>query len=108
MLAEGSLEQWLKEHDEMFAQLDDGDYSALEGLFIEVPGYVIEWWVSVPEPLNGIRKDLMYIIYGYDTPQNVKAWINSQSSVLTALHYVKIAIKERKEREVLRKMFDWV
>ena len=50
----------------------------------------------------------MYIIYGYDTPQNVKAWINSQSSVLTALHYVKIVIKERKEREVLRKMFDWV
>ena len=108
MLAEGSLEQWLKEHDEMFSQLDDGDYSALEGLFIEVPDYVIEWWVSVPEPLNGVRKDLTYIIYGYDTPQNVKAWINSQSSVLTALHYVKIAIKERKEREVLRKMFDWV
>lgn len=82
-----------KEHDEMFAQLDDGDYSALEGLFVEVPDYVIEWWVSVPEPLNGFRKDLTYIIYGYYTPQKVKEWINSQSSVLTALHYVKIASK---------------
>lgn len=108
MLAEGSLEQWLKEHDEMFAQLDDGDYSTLEGLFVEVPDNVIEWWVSVPEPLNGIRKDLTYIIYGYDTPQNVKEGIDSQSSVLTALHYVKIAIKDRKEREALRKMFDLV
>ena len=67
-----------------------------------------EYWISVNEPLNGIRKDLMYIIYGYDTPQNVKAWINSQSSVLTALHYVKIAIKEREEREELRKILGWM
>ena len=107
MLAEGSLEQWLKEHDEIFAQLDNGDYSALEGLFIEVPDYVIEWWVSVPEPLNGIRKDLMYIIYGYDTPQNVKAWIDSQSSVLTALHHVEREIEDRKEREEIRRIFGW-
>lgn len=48
MLAEGSLEQWLKEHDEMFARLDVGDYSAFEGLFVEVPDYVIEWWIHVP------------------------------------------------------------
>ena len=108
MLAEGSLEQWLKKHDEIFAQLDDGDYSALEGVVVEVPDYVIEWWIHVPEPLNGVRKDIAYVIYGCDTPHNVKEWIDSQSSVLTALHYVKIAIKERKEREVLRKMFDWV
>ena len=30
MLAEGSLEQWLKEHDEIIARLDAGDYSILE------------------------------------------------------------------------------
>lgn len=30
MLDEGNLEQWLKEHDEMFARLDVGDYSAFE------------------------------------------------------------------------------
>ena len=63
MLAEGSLEQWLKEHDEIMAQLDAGDYSAIEGVFVEVPDYVIEWWVSVPEPLNGVRKDLIYHIW---------------------------------------------
>lgn len=108
MLAEGSLEQWLKEHDEIFAQLDNGDYSALEGVFVEVPDYVIEWWVHIPEPLNDVGKDISYVIYGYDTPHNVKEWIDSQSSVLTALYHVERVIKEHKEREALRKMLGWV
>lgn len=109
MLAEGSLEQWLKEHDEIIARLDAGDYSILEEwkeLWVEVPEYVIEWWVDMPEPLNG-RKDVSYFIYGYDTPPKVAEWINSQSSVLTALYHVDRVIKERKELEVIKKIMGW-
>lgn len=107
MLSEGSLEQWLKEHDEMFARLDVSDYSAFEGLFVEVPDYVIEWWVSVPEPLNGIRKDIAYRLYGYETPSEVAEWIDNQASVLTALYHVDRVIKERKELEVIKKIMGW-
>ena len=107
MLTREELEQWKKEHDEIIAQLDAGDYSALEGVFVEVPDYVIEWWVHVPEPLNGVGKDIAYVIYGYDTPHNVKEWIDSQSSVLTALYHVEREIEDRKEREEIRKMFGW-
>lgn len=108
MLAEGSLEQWLKEHDEMFARLDVGDYSAFEGLFVEVPDYVIEWWVNRPESLNGVRKDVLYFIYRNDTPPEVESWINSQSSISAALYHIERVIKEREEREELRKILGWI
>lgn len=108
MLTREELEQWKKEHDEIIAQLNAGDYSALEGVFVEVPDYVIEWWVHVPEPLNGVGKDIAYVIYGYDTPQNVKAWINSQSSISAALYHIERVIKEREEREELRKILGWM
>lgn len=109
MLTREELEQWKKEHDEIIARLDSGDYSILEewkDLWVEVPEYVIEWWVDMPEPLNG-RKDVAYCIYGYDTPPEVKEWIDNQSSVLTALYHVERAIQERKEREEIRKMLGW-
>ena len=101
------LKPWEEEINEMFAKFDNGDFSALEGLFVEVPDYVIEWWVNVPEPLNGISKDIAYRIYGYETPSEVAEWIDNQASVLTALYHVERVIKERKEREALRKMLGW-
>lgn len=64
MLTREELEQWKKEHDEIIAQLDAGDYSALEGVFVEVPDYVIEWWVNLPETLNGgDKKDCIFPIW---------------------------------------------
>lgn len=107
MLTREELEQWNIEYYGMLAQFDKGDFSALESLFVEVPDCVIEWWVNVPKPLNGIRKDVAYCIYGYDTPPEVKEWIDNQSNVLTALYHVERTIKERKEREALRKLLGW-
>lgn len=107
MLTGGKLEQWLKEHDEIVAQVEAGDFSALECVFVEVPDYVIEWWVNRPESLNGIRKDVLYLIYRNDTPPEVESWINSQSSISVALYHIERVIKERKEREELRKILGW-
>lgn len=107
MITEEKLRQWDKEYDEFCAKLDAGDYSVLEGVFVEVPDYVIEWWVALPEPLNGREKKISYFIYGYDAPPEVETWINSQSGVLVAFHHIERTIKERKELEVIREIMGW-
>nr|DAX84135.1 MAG TPA: hypothetical protein [Caudoviricetes sp.] len=107
MLTREELEQWKKEHDEIIAQLDAGDYSALEGVFVEVPDYVIEWWVNLPETLNGGDKKIAYFLYGYDAPPEVETWIKSQRGVLTAFYHVERRIEELKELEVIRKIMGW-
>ena len=102
----GLWEELNKEVEDMLAQFEAGDFSALEGLwFDDVPDYVVEWWKNRPEPLNGCRKDVLYVIYRNDTPLEVEEWIKTQPNTLTALRRVEGRIEYLKEQEELRRLW---